>query len=277
MQLHLPATGDEIANPIGLAQPLAGSAHTERIGPDDDGDRLTMARDRDLFPSQHALKDLRERCSSLADRHRVRHSRKVHRCTVPRKERASGSTAAENLLSRMASTTSIHDVDNATADLHAWLLTLVRGSDLNFAVLSAAARRQASAFARTAEERDSIAQEALARAWERRGTFDPSRGPAESWLFGLVRNVAREHHRDRGRQESLLDRLWHVISDESSSDRVEVLDALLALRRDEQELLYLRFWEGRKHREIADHLGITEAACRQRLRRAIVQMGRALR
>ena len=168
-------------------------------------------------------------------------------------------------------------MDNATADLHARLLTLVRESDLNFAVLSAAARRQASAFARTAEERDSIAQEAIARAWERRGAFDPSRGPADSWLFGLVRNVAREHQRDRRKQESLLGRLWHMISDDSSSDRVEVLDALLTMPRDEQELLFLRFWEGRKHREIADHLGITEAACRQRLRRAIVHMGRTLR
>lgn len=171
----------------------------------------------------------------------------------------------------------MHGVDDATADLHARLLTLVRESDLNFAALSAAARRQASAFARTAEERDSVAQEAIARAWERRGSFDPSRGPADSWLFRLVRNVAREHHRDRRKQESLLSRLRHVISDETSNDRIEVLDALLTLPRDEQELLYLRFWEGRKHREIADYLGITEAACRQRLRRAIVHMGRTLR
>jgi hypothetical protein len=74
MQLRLPAAGDDIPHPIRIAQSFAGSARTERVGPDDDGDRLTMARDRDLLASEDALKDLREGRSSLADRHRVRHA-----------------------------------------------------------------------------------------------------------------------------------------------------------------------------------------------------------
>jgi hypothetical protein len=74
MQLRLPAAGDEIPHPIGIARSLACSARTERVGPDDHGDRLTMARDRDLFASEDALKDLREGRSGLAHRHRVRHA-----------------------------------------------------------------------------------------------------------------------------------------------------------------------------------------------------------
>jgi len=71
MQLRLPAAGDEIPHPIGITQSVAGSARTERVRPDDHGDRLTVARDRDLLASEDALKDLREGRSSLAHRHRV--------------------------------------------------------------------------------------------------------------------------------------------------------------------------------------------------------------
>jgi hypothetical protein len=87
MQLRLPAASDEIPHPIRIAQSFAGSARTKRVGPDDDGDWLAMARDRDLFASVDALKDLREGRSSLADGHRVRHSVMVHHCTVLHNER----------------------------------------------------------------------------------------------------------------------------------------------------------------------------------------------
>jgi len=59
--------------------------------------------------------------------------------------------------------------------------------------------------------------------------------------------------------------------------RSDVLDALMELPSEEQQLLYLRFWEDLSHREIAERIRVTEAASRQRLRRAIVQLGRRLR
>jgi hypothetical protein len=69
MQLGLPAAGDEVPHPIGIDQSLTGSARTERVGPDDHGDRLAMARDGDLLAGEDALKDPRELRSSLAHRH----------------------------------------------------------------------------------------------------------------------------------------------------------------------------------------------------------------
>src|SRR3990170_6223912 len=82
MQLRLPAADDDIAHPIRVPHSFAGAARTERVGPDDDGDRLTMARDGDLLASADALKDLGEGRSSSADRDRVRHAGMVHRCTA---------------------------------------------------------------------------------------------------------------------------------------------------------------------------------------------------
>ena len=73
MQLRLPASGDEIAHPSRIGQSIGGSARPECVGPDDDGNRLTMARDRDLLASEDALKDLREGRSSFGNRHRGGH------------------------------------------------------------------------------------------------------------------------------------------------------------------------------------------------------------
>jgi hypothetical protein len=73
MQRRLPAAGHEIPHPIRVAQYLAASADTERVGPNDDRDRLTMTRDRDLLAGEDALKDPRKGRASLANGHRVRH------------------------------------------------------------------------------------------------------------------------------------------------------------------------------------------------------------
>jgi hypothetical protein len=82
VKLHSPAAGEEIPHAIRIAQAFGGSARTERVGPDDDSDRLTMARDDHLLASEDTLEDLREGRSSLADGYRVRHACIVRRCTA---------------------------------------------------------------------------------------------------------------------------------------------------------------------------------------------------
>ena len=44
-------------------------------------------------------------------------------------------------------------------------------------------------------ERDDIVQEALVRAWQKRGQFDPSRGTAAAWLLAITADRARQRHR----------------------------------------------------------------------------------
>ena len=141
----------------------------------------------------------------------------------------------------------------------AWHRTDHPAGSLDFARLAEVAVRQASMFARSHDEREAIAQEALARAWERRDRFDPARGPAESWLFGLIRNVAREQHRAARRNNNLWRRL--VRQDVPETDeRSFVVDAVERLSHEDQEILFLRFWVGLSHREIGDRLGTTSAA-----------------
>lgn len=151
-----------------------------------------------------------------------------------------------------------------------------KGSGLDFELLAPLAMRQASLFARSEDDRESIAQEALARAWAHRDRFDATRGTGEAWLFGFVRNVARERHRSQGREAALWRRL---IGREAApiDDRAMVVAALERLSTEDQHVLFLRYWMDLSYRDMADQLGIGEATGRQRVRRAVARLGRHLR
>jgi len=46
-------------------------------------------------------------------------------------------------------------------------------------------------------ERDDVVQEALVRAWSKRGQFDPGRGTPAAWLLAITADQARRVRRDR--------------------------------------------------------------------------------
>lgn len=50
---------------------------------------------------------------------------------------------------------------------------------------------------------DDLLAEAWLQAFAARRTFDPSRGSARGWLFGVARNVLAQHLRRAGRQETV--------------------------------------------------------------------------
>lgn len=47
---------------------------------------------------------------------------------------------------------------------------------------------------------DEVAQDAMVRAWRYGAGYDPRRGSVLGWLLAIVRNVAFDHQRMRGRR-----------------------------------------------------------------------------
>ena len=146
----------------------------------------------------------------------------------------------------------------------------------------ACAYQQAALFGRTPDAREQIAQEAAARAWEHRRRYDPHRGSPEAWIFGLVRNVAREAVRAERRQRSLWQRLLVRHASERPSrgavDGAErVREALLDLTENEQLVIFLRYWQDLPYDEIARRTGLSTANCRQLAKRGVTRLGRLLR
>ena len=153
-------------------------------------------------------------------------------------------------------------------------------AELDFAMTLKIARRQAAAFASTADERELLASEAVARAWEARRRFDPTKGSLEQWLFGVVRNVAREWQREQRRQRGLFARLLGLAGERDAVPRSDVVDlhtAFSKLSEREQLVLYLRYWCDLPHAQIAERVGVSEVAARQTARRALIRLGRTLR
>lgn len=175
-----------------------------------------------------------------------------------------------------------------------FVLRAQRGDEDAFAGLVDCYRDRLRALARGTEEilqrrlePDDLVQEMLCAIW--RGLPDatfPSRGAFEGWLFrvgrhrlmDLVRESASEKRGDRARREEVLGgEIEELAEDVSPPSR-------LARRRDDQEGLRKILsrlpdayrdvlWEvrvqGRTTGEVADRLGLTRAAVRKRLERAL--------
>jgi RNA polymerase sigma factor (sigma-70 family) len=128
-----------------------------------------------------------------------------------------------------------------------------------------------------------LTAETFARALESIGCFDPDRGRADQWLFGIARNVLAESHR-RGRVEAAARQrlgLPRLILDDHTAETIARLSidrqlatvALAALPDDQQQAIEARVLHDREYSDIAAELQCSEALVRQRVSRGL----RALR
>ena len=129
-----------------------------------------------------------------------------------------------------------------------------------------------------AEEVTAVAFE---RAYRRRNRFDPRRGSARAWLFGIARNAAVDELRRRRRQAALIEEptdlagidAEHPV--ERSERRIAVARALEGLEPRERELVALKYFAGLSNGEIAAVLGITESNVGTRLHRVVDRLREA--
>jgi len=134
-------------------------------------------------------------------------------------------------------------------------------------------------LARDRQVAEDVVQEALLRAWRSRGSLAEA-GAAKPWLLTIVR---REHARlyERRRHETVpVDELVGSESPElAAAEEQETMDvrrAIAALEADYREPLVLQVLMGLSTQEIADQLGLTQAAVLTRLFRARQKLRRAL-
>lgn len=111
--------------------------------------------------------------------------------------------------------------------------------------------------------------------------FDPARGPAVGWLFGIAANTLRESLR-RGRVEhEARQRLGHqrIVLEDADLERVDELASatdertlaaqLAALPDAQREAILARVVDERPYPEIAAELSCSEAVVRKRVARGL--------
>jgi RNA polymerase sigma-70 factor, ECF subfamily len=127
---------------------------------------------------------------------------------------------------------------------------------------------------------EEVTAQAFERAYRRRSTYRPGRGPVEAWLFGIARNAALDELRRRSRRARLEEdpaAPGAPVHDEAEGllRRETVRAALAALEPRERDLIALKFAGGLSNAEIARVLGMSESNAGTRLHRTITKLREA--
>lgn len=157
--------------------------------------------------------------------------------------------------------------------------------DWNWMLMRGVAIREARRYLRTPHDVDEVVQEALVRAWRRRGTcHGADRMP---WMRQIARNEALrllERRRRRSEFELLDDEtLLAGVADEDAQEaeegmllRMEVEEVVGRLSVADRQLLALRYERDLTQPEVARMLGIPEGTVKIRLHRLRGRLRKAL-
>jgi RNA polymerase sigma factor (sigma-70 family) len=129
---------------------------------------------------------------------------------------------------------------------------------------------------------EDIAQEALARAYQKRSRYEPGR-PLRAWLFSIATNLCRDHRRSAWLRRVLpLQDVHHdpALSPDDRTARAtrdeQVRDALASLPSRYREALALYYLEEMTYSEMAAITGTSVPALKQRVRRGNEKLRDAL-
>jgi len=130
-------------------------------------------------------------------------------------------------------------------------------------------------------EADDLAQTALEHAVRALPRFDPDRGEVTAWLWRIVVNAARDHHRAARRRELLLLRLRMVGGGDRHVDEVaeppgisdeRLVEGVRKLSNLQREVVALRYGADLEWSDVATALGVSRAAAAAAGHRALVAL-----
>jgi RNA polymerase sigma factor (sigma-70 family) len=123
-----------------------------------------------------------------------------------------------------------------------------------------------------AQAAEDVAAETFLVAFDRRKTFDATRGDPRAWLFGIATNLVSRHRRKEARHYRALSRLEAPRPAEGHENRVVVAGqlgkALVRLTSGERDVLLLVALADLGYAQVAEALGISPGTVGSRLTRA---------
>jgi RNA polymerase sigma factor (sigma-70 family) len=120
-----------------------------------------------------------------------------------------------------------------------------------------------------------LASETFTRAFAARKRYDPARGEARPWLYGIASNLLRRHYRDEERRLRALAQL-EARREDTPPEEPRLAHALATLPPEERDALLLFAWADLGYAEIATVLEVPVGTVRSRLHRARAHVRAAL-
>lgn len=128
---------------------------------------------------------------------------------------------------------------------------------------------------RSPQDAEDLAGQVFLNAWRRIESFQVNQVPFQAWLYTIAHNLLANHYRSRQRHpqtvidentDGAADAGSMIIDPESELEkkwRSETLRrAIMSLKEEQQQVIYLRFIERLDHSEVARLLGKNEGAIR---------------
>lgn len=127
---------------------------------------------------------------------------------------------------------------------------------------------------------DDIAQEVMIRIWNKAHTYKPESASLNTWVFTLARNARIDYLRKNSRHQSDIDPeyLWQNVVDENvdlfkdaqaQRDKEYIRQGLDKLPKDQRQVLYKVYLEGKTHKEAAEELSLPLGTIKYRVRLAL--------
>ena len=133
--------------------------------------------------------------------------------------------------------------------------------------------------------REDVTQQVFVAAWRSRHTLTPSPAALPAWLVGIARHKVADVRAARARDA---DRLAAVVSlpgvhddalqsaDEDVAERLVVRQAVEDLPDPRRTIMFLAFWEGHSHAEIAEKVGLPLGTVKSHVRRGLMKLHQQL-
>ena len=125
-----------------------------------------------------------------------------------------------------------------------------------------------------------LVQEVTLRIWRRADSFDPRKGAASSWIFGIARNVSIDIARARIRdpvpeEEPRVDgpEIW---DDDLVWEGWQITRALRSVPEEQAKIILLAYVEQMTQSEIAEHLQIPLGTVKTRLYQGLRKLRKRL-
>ncbi|MEO8636619.1 MAG: sigma-70 family RNA polymerase sigma factor [Gemmatimonadales bacterium] len=133
----------------------------------------------------------------------------------------------------------------------------------------------------SADVADDVTADTFLKVFRAADRYDPARGAARIWVFGIARNTLRDHlRRDRVRRHTSLGAMRDLAVDAPSPEERllweeqvgRLLFAVNELSANDREIVGLRYGSELDNAAIAAVLGIGESGVRTRLWRALSRL-----